>query len=738
MAEDARRFVLRNRAIIEEAPLQVYVSALVFSPAESLIREFYLHQVPNWVNKLPATDIGWGTCVENLDPNGATGAIAFSPDGRYLACAVNTINTNDEDHVIKLWDAATGVLHSTLEGHQNYINALAFLHDGALASCSQDKTLRVWEPVTGMTRDILDVSFGATCDDPVDSDDEIFLIGGRAPGLSIMPNGDLAILCLDQNIRIWSRENQSLSTPVNRGILAISLFGCLSRGRLVFGNRRGVFLLDPNTSTVPISITTDELHVAVSSDDRIAWVPDHHDGTIWLLNTATNDISKLGTLSSPVKLLAFYPDGTSLIVGGRGNTLTSWELSTQRQSMIGTSLCPPSRVKFSYDGTQMAVGPSWPREIQLWDFSHRSLMPTDTRREIHDKTPFLQFSPHGTFIAVSTTDLNRETCMLKLYDTSNHQLVFACETEGRHHAISFSPNDEGLAVTSDDEPIYLWHPGMEMGDPTLSDSSSFFRTRCLAFSSDGKQLASGGENGHVLIWDPETDVLRYQLEHSLFVSTVIFSLDGTRLASLASAWEYDETVTARLWNTSTGYMLYEFDGLLRSLIAISPNNKYIAFQDSEVTVLVYDLESKDRRILGTQMSALAFSGDNQYVAITLCKSTSLWNISTAQRIAVFPLGSSSLSEPVLSFSADGDWLETHEGRFRIRQVQADVAGRTPQELKCWRQRDRWILEGERKMVWLPPEYEVDGFTHRIGMFASRHRGSYRLLGFSQDEVVLDV
>ncbi|KAL8913505.1 MAG: hypothetical protein Q9171_001693 [Xanthocarpia ochracea] len=308
--EDARRFILRNHAIIEEAPLQTYVSALVFSPAESLIRKCYLHQVPSWLNRLPATDFRWGNCVQPLYPNGSIHAVAFSPDGRYLACGVYSYM----GHVIQLWDAETGALHNTLEGHQLMIASVVYLHDGTLASDSWDKTIRVWEPIIGVTRHILDIRFGGIDDQDTERQNRSF-------GLSIMPNGDLAILCWDYNIRIWSLEHQSFSAPVNQGLSVRSLFGCLSHGKLVFSTPRGLYMLDPSTLSVPTFITIHTKPVAVSPDNRLAWCSRHDFGntvTFWIFNTSTKDLSKLGVQHDAVgvEVLAFCPDGTSLISGG--------------------------------------------------------------------------------------------------------------------------------------------------------------------------------------------------------------------------------------------------------------------------------------------------------------------------------------------------------------------------------------------------------------------------------------
>jgi WD40 repeat protein len=71
-------------------------------------------------------------------------SVAFSPDGtRVLSCS--------RDNTIKLWDAATGALIRTFEGHSSEVSSVAFLPDGAhlLTGGSDDHTIKLWDAATG-------------------------------------------------------------------------------------------------------------------------------------------------------------------------------------------------------------------------------------------------------------------------------------------------------------------------------------------------------------------------------------------------------------------------------------------------------------------------------------------------------------------------------------------------------------------------------------------------------------
>ncbi|KAH7247440.1 uncharacterized protein BKA55DRAFT_66651 [Fusarium redolens] len=185
LLQDARRFILSHKRPIEIAPLQVYASALVFSPTRSLVRQVFLEEEPDWIISKPIMEADWNACIQTLKGHDAwVNSVVFSADGQRLA-------SGSKDKTIRIWDASSGACLQTLKGHDGWVNSVVFSADGQrLASGSEDKTIRVW-----------DASSGACLQTLKGHDDFVNSVVFSADGQRLASGSE------DKTIRVWDASS---------------------------------------------------------------------------------------------------------------------------------------------------------------------------------------------------------------------------------------------------------------------------------------------------------------------------------------------------------------------------------------------------------------------------------------------------------------------------------------------------------------------------------------------------
>lgn len=131
--------------------------------------------------------------------------------------------------------------------------------------------------------------------------------------------------------------------------------------------------------------------------------------------------------------------------------------------------------------------------------------------------------------------------------------------------VAFSPNPRNmLAFGSADNLIHMWDTETKSHHRPLRGHTDY--VLCVAYSPDGRILASGDKNGIVRIWNAQTGSLRYTLYgHTNSVFSVAFSPDGQTVAS----GSLDGSI--RLWDPDFGSIKKTLAGTLSRVISIAFN-----------------------------------------------------------------------------------------------------------------------------------------------------------------------
>jgi serine/threonine protein kinase/WD40 repeat protein len=431
-------------------------------------------------------DLSTGQQAQRLHHAGGVYRLAWSPGGRQLATCCRAAG-----FAVYLWDVARNQAR-LLQGHQAEPTHVAFNHRGdLLASAGWDGPLRLWDPASG--RALLALPTGGW--GLQFSPDDRLLVGGA------FGDGHLAVYEVAAG-----REYRSLvGHEGGKGPWGVDVS---PDGRLIAsagadGVRLWDAVLGREVARLPCG-EMDSVLIHPAGDSLIASGP----GGVfrWMMAAVADTkaekrlrIGRCELLGLPAipdaqqrRRACLSTDGQVLAVADRAaGRLFQYGLTTRSWKVFAPGQPNVSYVAISQDGRWIATGPWWPGPVTVWDA--RTGNPVRTLLHSYD-VGVLAFSPDGKWLVGGTAE------KYLFWEVGSWQLRRERPRMGNCPVLAFSPDGRVLATVPAHGLIRLTEPETGRELVTLEPPDPGIIT-WLRFSPDGTRLVASTENHAVQVWD---------------------------------------------------------------------------------------------------------------------------------------------------------------------------------------------------------------------------------------------
>ena len=480
-----------------------------------------------WLRPLtPSLTRPGGELIQSLEGHADwVNAVAVTPDGQRAVSASG-------DRSLKVWELGAGTLLRSLEGHTDFIWALVVTPDGQRAvSASHDRTLKVWD----LARGTLLCSLKGHLSDVY--------------ALAVTRDGQRAVSASwDKTVKVWD---------LGSGTLLRSLEGHAG-------------------SVYAVAVTPDGQRAVSASDDKTLKVWDLDAGKL---------LRSLEGHAGPVNAVAVTPDGQRAVSASNDKTVKVWDLGAGMllHSLEGhtswvsiVTVTPDGRRAVSASDDDYSASPD--RTLKVWDL--------DAGKQLHS----LKGHAGPVTDVVVTPDSRRavsasEDKTLKVWDLDAGKLLRSLEGHaGPVKAVAVTPDGNRAISASHDKTLRCWEIGAgTLLRPLEAHADS---VNAVAVTPDGKRAISASDDRTLKVWDLGTGILLRSLKGHTAFTAVAVTPDGRWAVSSGSL-----DTTLRVWDLEEGKLLRSLEGHEASVkaVAVTPDGKRVVSASTDMTLRVWDL-----------------------------------------------------------------------------------------------------------------------------------------------------
>lgn len=476
-------------------------------------------------------------------------AVAFSPDGRYLATG-----GNDPAGFVQLWDTSNGKRLRSFDGHGDAVVSVAFSNSGKqLLTASYDKTAKLWD---------------------IDSGTEVVTYRGHTWWVwaAAFSRDDKQVVTAGQDSTaiVWETQSGKRLYPAFRGHQGPVYCATFSPDglRVVTGGfDRRILIWNPRdieaenfqnlTREGGNVIPRPKYQVLEGHVDAVRSVAFPPEANATLLVSAGQDNTvRLWDFvhQTPVKAFrghggsvlsaVFLDEGKGVLSASHDGVARQWnienyeELRTLQGRVLAGHHDAVLAAAYSKDQKHIVTA-SRDRTARTWDVRTGKMGMTFEEGHSYLASSSV-FYPDGRRLLTSGVDNT-----VRGWDVTSGGEVMRLDHTGRSAALALSSDARWIATGSDQKTAQLWDAKTGKREKVLAGNVA--EITALAFSPDSRLLATGDAKGHVKLWDVATGEVVSKLEgHTRKISAIVFLSDGSRVLTAS----LDKTVSQ--WDVASG------------------------------------------------------------------------------------------------------------------------------------------------------------------------------------------